>query len=223
MAHLEAFAAKRPTGMNESTRRQILGELGIEVWLLRAARPAGGQPEAGAGSASVAGAPPPRATQRTPARVRPSLPPARPVAAANARTEAVRSLTVLALACPGVLLTLTGTPSRRDLRLARDLLAAATGRWDVSPQRRAFRWPPGLPASAEGGGSNSMERALAAFIDKDIADHAVSLLLCTADVDVLLPGEWPGCRRHVIAPLEALGRDAGAKRAVWRFLCETPV
>jgi hypothetical protein len=121
---------------------------------------------------------------------------------------------------PGVLLAVTGNPSRRDLRLAFDVLAAAGGGWRATPQRRAFRWPPAAPAPTGDEAASEANRALAAFLEKDIADHGVELLLCTADVVERVPAAPPGCRRHVIPALADLGRDVAAKRALWRFICE---
>jgi hypothetical protein len=190
------------SGMNESARRQILGDLAIEVWLPRTVL----AQERRLPAAKPAIAKPPRAKQ-SPAPRRPSVTPH-------------SQLTVHSMTVPGVLLAVSGTPSRRDLRLAFDLLAAAGGTWQVTPQRREFRWPPAVPAPASDEGDSAANRALAAFLDKDIADHGVDLLLCTTDVVERVPAFLPGCRRQVIPALDELGRDAAAKRALWRFICE---
>lgn len=189
--------------MNEATRRQVLADLGIDVWRLRVS----GAPEPAAPTTEVppAAAPAPVAS-RPPTRARPSP---RPVDQ--------RAITVQSVAAPGVLLLVSGTLGRRDRRLVLDLLGAATGDWQGRPQIRPFQWPPALPS---GVAAASAASALRAFVDKDVADHGVTALVHTADLASLLPPPeaWPGCRRHVIDSLPALGQDPAGKRALWRFL-----
>ena len=200
--------------MNEATRRQVLADLGIDVWRLRDStvpEPAA-QPVSRPVAVDPVAAPGPVVA---PVRARPASPP---------RSLAQPVLSLQSIAVPGLLLLVGGTLGRRDRRLVLDLLGAATGDWDLKPAVRQFQWPPALPAGAADAAAQDVpaERALRAFIDKDIGDHAVSVLICTADVAAVLPGPdaWPGCRRHRIDSLSALGQDPAGKRALWRFLSE---
>jgi hypothetical protein len=206
--------------MKEGIRRQILADLGIDVWSLRAPpvpaapAPSGATPEPAAPAQPAAAAPVPAAP--APAALTPV------VKRAVSAPAAAAPLTVLSIALPGVLMLVTGAPTQRELRLAADLLAAAAGDWRARPAMRRFRWPPELPAgaAAEAAASASagVERALRAFVDKDVADHRVGTMLCTADLAARLGAGWPGCRIRVIMPLAELGQDPAGKRALWEFL-----
>lgn len=207
--------------MNEATRRQVLADLGIDVWRLRVSGTTDAVPAASRREAPVALAPVPAASPPAAAATLPSR------AASPARTRARPSpgpvdqvaIAVQSIAAPGVLLLVSGTLGRRDRRLVLDLLGAATGDWQHKPVLRVFQWPPELPTDAPGTGG-SAERALRAFVDKDLVDHGVTALIHTADLAALLPGPeaWPGCRRHVVESLSALGQDPAGKRALWQFL-----
>ncbi len=210
--------------MREATRRQILSDMGIVVWRLRAseplpvreaaAAPAGG-PAPDAGSRQSSPAPAPRST---PDARRPPVPPPtrRPVPPTAAE---VRPWSAVSLAVPGVVLLGDGAGSRRDLRLARDILAAATGDWRAKPVRRRFAWPDGLThdavTAADGG-----RRALNAFVGKDLEDHQARLLLCVEPLASLLPPQPSQCRLLIIPRLAALAHDVSAKRALWQALVD---
>ncbi|HEX7037523.1 MAG TPA: hypothetical protein VF210_17270 [Pseudomonadales bacterium] len=128
---------------------------------------------------------------------------------------------MLSLAAGDVVLLVDGGPSRRDLRLAQDVLAAATGDWRTRPARRPFRWPPELgDAAAVAAAPDAGARALRAFVAKDVADHGAKLLLCTDAVRPRLGDDWPDVRLLVMPSLEQLGRDPDAKRALWSALAE---
>jgi hypothetical protein len=70
-------------------------------------------------------------------------------------------------------------------------------------------------------GADALRRALEAFVDKDLADHGASLLLCSEMLADQLPDRWPDCRRVIVPPLDRLGRDAALKRALWQTLRQT--
>ncbi len=216
--------------MRESTRRQILADLGIVQWRLRAAE---GEirrqaPAAEAEPApAAADLPPERARTPNPApqAARPpeaetmAEPRAAPAEASDPEAQAPWS--ALSLADGRVVLIIDGECSQRDLRLARDILAAACGDWAGKPSSRRFDWPPGGGVRAAAGGAAAARRALAAFVDKDLADYQGRLLLCTEPLAELVPQPSAPCRRLVIPRLDTLGRDAEAKRALWGFLAGT--
>jgi hypothetical protein len=178
--------------MNEATRRQILADMGITRWRLRAAQARG-----------------PREVDL--ASVRES--PAAPVADQG-------RWSVLSLALGDAVLLVDGESSRRDLRLAQDVLAAATGDWRKRPAARRFHWPPDVAGGGVQPAADAGRRALNAFVDKDLGDHAARLLVCTEPLAPRLEESWPGCRRLVIPALDVLGREAAAKRSLWRILGE---
>ena len=113
-----------------------------------------------------------------------------------------------------------GDASRRDLRLAMDVLGAAAGDFRAKPASRRFDWPPPGAEStvADGGSGQAGARALLAFVDKDLADHGVRRVLCTAGLDGRLPPLPAGVERVIVPELAALGPDPAAKRALWQTL-----
>lgn len=181
--------------------------MGITQWHLRvapgeareAARPEAWQPPE---------APPPEA-------------PPEPQAPASERTApaaAASPIAVVSLALGGVVLLAEDVRSRRDRRLARDVLAAAAGDFVTRPAARRFHWPPQGAGDAVAADAASGDRALRAFVDKDLADHGAALLLCTESVARRLGDERPGCRRVTMPDLATLGRDVGGKRALWQAI-----
>jgi hypothetical protein len=223
--------------MRRAIQRQILADLGITWWHLRvppgtpsvdaepaaarapdlapsaAARAALEAPAPTSGSARV-DEPPPAAKAQQPSAAR------RPVAdmPAEAQPFAVQSLIL-----GGVLLLVEDSRSRRDRRLAGDVLGAAAGDYRSRPVARRFCWPPEGAGDAVAGDADSGDRALRAFVDKDIADHGARLLLCTAPVAPRLGEGWPGCRQVTLPELATLARDVEAKRALWQALAEAAV
>ncbi|MFU8816387.1 MAG: hypothetical protein ACNA7W_13640 [Pseudomonadales bacterium] len=204
--------------LTPASRRQILEHMGVDVWRLRVplgapAKVAGapakatGAPVEALGASNIVGAEVPVAVTPQPdARPQPSRKP----------QPAVETLSVLLLSLGGCILLIEGSPSRRDQRLATDVLSAACGDWKAKPTTRHFDWPPAgglLEADAD-----APLRALEAFVDKDVADHQARLLLCPESVSARLSNRWPGCRRVVIPPLDQLGRDGALKRALWQTM-----
>jgi len=124
---------------------------------------------------------------------------------------------VVALSSCGVTLLLERPPAGRDARLARDLLAAATGQWDLDPALRQFDWPPAFDIPG-GAGGIAAERALRAFVEKELADQASQLLLPTEVVAGRLGAAAHAAEQLVIPDLPELGRDSVEKRRIWARL-----
>jgi hypothetical protein len=127
-------------------------------------------------------------------------------------------ISVLSIALAGTLVLVDGASSRRDLKLARDVAAAASGDWQARPVSRRFDWPPAVPGDGVPPAADAGRRALNAFVDKDLGDHEARLLLCIEPLARLLPESFSGCRRLVMPALDVLGREAEAKRALWQAI-----
>lgn len=235
--------------MLDDRHRRILRQMNVDVWVLRAAP---GQGRAGrAPDVAVEAQPAAAAAALRAALDRTSTPPTvagRPAAApaaAPAPTPAPAPLPdipgavsdaaggqpfeVVSVALPGVVLLLDGAVSRRDMRLARDLVSAVAGDWNRQPERRRFVWPPTsgvLPGSAGDAhpdrAGSAASRALRAFADKHLEDHRARLLICAGQVGERLADDWDGVRLLRIAALSQLGRDAAAKRRLWAELARVP-
>ncbi len=213
----------------DARRRQILEDLGIDQWRLRgaAAESVGSVP---AVTVSVA-APRTSGTPASPGRAAAAtaaapgeLKEARE--AAGGETDAPQRVpaeapseawSVLSLVSAGIVLLVDGASSRRDLRLAMDILAAASGGRRAKPSSRHFAWPPDGTGTMVGGGAGAARRAFAAFVDKELGDHGAALLLCEEPLTARLP-ERGGLVRVEIPPLEQLGRDVDGKRRLWETL-----
>lgn len=212
--------------MRESTRRQILADLGIVQWRLRVAegeipRQAPAAEQAPAATQEPAAEPAP-AAERAPESETVAEPEPRTESPEVVEAEAQTPWAALSLAAGGVVLLVDGASSQRDLRLAMDILAAACGDWAGKPSSRRFDWPPGGAARAAAGGAAAARRALAAFVDKDLTDHQARLLVCAESLAEFVPQPSASWRRLVIPELDTLGRDAEAKRALWEALAGTP-
>jgi len=225
--------------MEQRARRQILADLGIVPWRLRvlagavesepAADPGAGEPArpgdvAGERAAAadtdatvtVAEAEPtPAVDQAATVHDTPA-----PAAAQPADEPREAPWSALSLVSGGALLLVEGDATRRDLRLAMDVLGAAAGDFAARPASRRFDWPPpGAVRTLAGAGSaQAGERALLAFVDKDLSDHGVRRVLCTAALDARLPALPEGIDRVTLPELATLGQDPEAKRALWQAL-----
>ncbi|MFW6092477.1 MAG: hypothetical protein ACODAC_00795 [Pseudomonadota bacterium] len=217
--------------MRDAARRQILSDMGIDIWWARGARSLPPDPDA-AGPVADSAEPPPAedsargaqalealkaATAPEPAAV-PDTPP-RPPAAVDPGPEpgpAPEPVSAISMAVPGAVMLIEDQPSKLETRLARDVLAAASGNWRARPAHRRFAWPPEVGDARLHGGPEAGRRALAAFVGKDVSDHAAGLVLCSEALAELLPEQGPGWVRVVVPALGDLGADADAKRALWR-------
>lgn len=218
--------------MHQAARLQILHDIGIDVWRLRAT-PGGSVADSPSGEAAAVLAEleiprvrEPSATRRgavdspLPAAAEP-VPEAAPSPAGAgpaAGEPAAAPWAAVSLALPGIVVVVDGASSRRDLRLAVDILAAATGDWRARPSRRRFDWPPAVSAAAVATDESAGRRAFAAFLEKDLADHGAAVLVCGGTPATHLPEAMSGATRIEIPPLDELGRDTDAKRALWRRL-----
>lgn len=225
--------------MHQAARLQILQDIGIDVWRLRAApgeSVADSQPGEAAAVLAELEIPPvrepsarPRAAVDTPLpdavedaaepvrEAAPSAVGADPAAGESAGPAAAPWAAV-SLALPGIVVVVDGASSRRDLRLAVDILAATTGDWRARPARRRFDWPPAVSAPAVATDEPAGRRAFAAFLEKDLADHGAAVLVCVETLAAHLPEAVSGATRIDIPPLDELGRDTDAKRALWQRL-----
>jgi len=217
--------------MEQSARRQILADLGIVPWQLRVLAGALGSP----GSVEAddterdlqpAASEPPARRERPSAATQPSIEAgvsAEPRTGAEPGTAAEpreASWSALSLVSGGALLLVAGDASRRDLRLAMDVLGAAAGDFRAKPASRRFDWPPpgAEGALAADGSGQAGARALLAFVDKDLADHGVRWVLCSAGLEERLPPLPEGVDRVTVPELATLGQDPDAKRALWQAL-----
>jgi hypothetical protein len=234
---------------DQSLRRQILADLGIEVWRLRTGRPSAALEAPPEAAPEVPG--PRRERMDAGAAARPRGPagglPVGPeqrgsdragaehagadraaASASGARSRAAapaEALSVLSYSAGGMTLLLGQRPAGRDARLVRDLFAAVCGRWDVDPVSRVFDWPPAV-AIPGADGEGAVDRALRAFVEKELADHQSTLVL----VEQALAGRLLTLRfageRVAIPDLARLGRDSQEKRRLWavlgRRVCSTP-
>jgi len=218
--------------LEDNVRRQILADMGIDIWRVRVGPAAAGDHVTAVNAAALAeplaGTGPERAQQPArraspaPAAVPDRKPdPANAAAPAPRRTRAaapvdpaVAPFSILAASLDGVTLLMEGRPDRRAARLVRDLLSAAAGQWSAQPVTRQFDWPPavGLP---ELSADDVSGRALLAFVDKTLTDHATWLVLVVGAAATRLPVLAPRLARLALPDLKTLGQDPAAKRQVW--------
>lgn len=215
----------------QARRTQILEDLGIDRWWLRRAATGhaapGDRPVVDPPDQRPVAVPPAASPVLTDPGAEKTLPQMAEVSRANVapaqpsgRTSAVDAWAALSLVAGGVVLLVDGSSSRRDLRLAMDVLATASGSWIDKPASRRFDWPPD-GVSTIGRGADPAGRAFAAFVDKELADHGAETLLVEETLSERLP-ERGGPVRVQIPALARLGRDVAAKRALWEILRSIP-
>lgn len=223
--------------MRQTARRQrldaILGDMGIVVWRLRSSAEARRESDSSV-AVQNAGEPVVEAVARPAAQSVVELPgsvleptAAAPTAAAPepeapaapAAGPVAEPWSALSLAQGGALLLVPADASKRDLRLAQDLVAAASGDFGGQAVARRFDWPPDMRLGEVAADAASGRRAFAAFVAKDVADHGVRVVLAVESLEAELAADaLPGCRRLIIADLGRLGQDEAAKRALWQRL-----
>ena len=215
----DAIREKTPT--LDPHRKQILKDMGIEVWRRRSAAPPPAPAEPSANDATAqrqrdapAREEPPRrrqpASKPTNAPKRPAdgagARPARPVPAASTPTDEAFRLT--ATCAQGVLVATGAFASRKQAALAADIARCAGRDWTADVKHLRFDWPlPGITGAAA--------PALRAFLDKQMQDFAVQRPLVTASMARKIPPDAFDC--IAIPDLEQL-EDADAKRELWRLL-----
>jgi len=134
-------------------------------------------------------------------------------------------LSVLSFSAAGMTLLLAQRPTGREARLVRDLFAAVSGRWDIDPVSRAFDWPPAV-AIPGADGPGAADRALRAFVEKELADHGSALMLVEQALAARLRTLRFVGEQIAIPDLARLGRDSQEKRRLWAVLgrrASTPV
>ena len=197
-------------------RRQILEDLGIEVWRqrhrgaaaqAREAKPHLEEPLPRRRAAPKAGA------HRRPAEVGAHGQPAgpgtepqrRPLVAATPTDEA---FTLIATCADGALVATGAFANRKQAALAGDIARCAGRDWTASVKQVRFDWPlPGITGKADA--------ALGAFLEKQMQDFAAPRPLVTASMAEKIP---PGAFDFMAIPdLEQL-EDPQAKRQLWRQL-----
>lgn len=218
----DAIREKTPT--LDPHRKQILEDMGIEVWRRRSAAPKPAPAQPSAHTAAAAGPQPRRGTparegpqrQRQPAST-PTNAPKRPAAAAGARLERPppaaatptdEAFALTATCAQGVLVATSAFANRKQAALAADIARCAGRDWSADLKQLRFDWPlPGITGAAA--------PALCAFLDKQMQDFAVQRPLVTASMARKIPPDAFDC--IAIPDLEQL-EDADAKRELWRRL-----
>jgi hypothetical protein len=213
---------------------QILSEMAIDVWRLRAdshrqdfievaanAEEVGGdagqiRQEAGLTSPGIQEQTSP-AAESTAATLVPGDPgePAEP-GMAESDAGPVPEFNVVSLADEGGLLLFQSADLKSPRRFAVDLLAAATGRWSRDYRQLVFAWP---QAGIENTNA-SMVKALAAFVEKQINDAPSNRVLVTAELFQRLDRSWPAVDIQKIPEIDKLMVDAELKKVVWLEISE---
>ena len=216
----DAIREKTPT--LDPHRKQILEDMGIEVWRRRRAapKPAPAKPSTRTAAAAQrrrgapAGEGPQRRRQPTST---PTNAPRRPAAAAGASLERQppaaptptdEAFALTATCAQGVLVATGAFVNRKQAALAADIARCAGRDWSADLKHLRFDWPlPGITGAAA--------PALCAFLDKQMQDFAVQRPLVTASMARKIPPDAFDC--IAIPDLEQL-EDADAKRELWRRL-----
>lgn len=207
--------------MNLSDRkRALLTEMGVDVWVLRSARPVAppAQPEAASGRPEVKARRTLSQPVTPPAPVRDSSPdPAIAVSVATtevAKAPPVPPFRVACFAKGDVLMLVEPGTAKAAVRFALDLLSAASGIWGGELDRLDFDWPqPGIENNA-----STRSRALGAFVAKQMGDRDPGLVLVGQEVAERLEQIPAGCL--MLPPLGALMTQGELKRQVWAQLQE---
>lgn len=125
----------------------------------------------------------------------------------------------MSVALPGVVVLLEDLSSKRDARLVRDLVTAAVGNWSQPPVQRRFSLPLDAGKGADPEQVSAVDRALRAFVDKDLQDHQARVVLYVGSVAQRLPDSWPDLRVIRVPDLAGFSRDPKAKQVLWAELC----
>ena len=203
----------------DSRRTQILNDMGIETWCLRSTAAVAGRSRPKSGTPVRA-----KAGNAPSSRKAPPAPPKRQQPPAAQRTQAARhrptdrsageSFTVTAFCTAaeegGALLACGSLEGRGEAALAADIVRCMCRNWSATVKRIEFRWP--LP-----GVFGAPEPALAAFLDKQLQDFAVTHALATASAAAKVP---PVDLDFITIPDLAQIDGPDAKRALWQQLQE---
>jgi len=199
--------------MNLSDRKKTyLREMGVDVWQLR--RPASARDQKIPIEQAVSPQPTERALRHGSTHQPETAPPVeRPsVPAAASKAPAIPPFSVVCLAKGDVLLLIDPGQTKAALRFALDLLSAASGIWGGELDQLSFDWPqPGIDNNAA-----SRNRALGAFLAKQIGDRVPSLVLMGQEVADRLEHTPDDCL--ILPPLGALMTQGELKRELWARL-----
>jgi hypothetical protein len=205
---------------------QILSEMAIDVWRLRADGPRQDFIEVAAEVGSDAGQIRQEAVVASPGVQQQTSPAAEATAATSvpgdpgesakpgvAESDAgpVPEFNVVSLSNEGGLLLFQSADLKGSRRFAVDLLATATGRWSRDYRQLVFAWP---QAGIENT-NTSMVKALAAFVEKQINDAPSNKVLVTAELFQRLDRSWPAVDIQKIPDIDKLMVDAELKKVVW--------
>lgn len=195
-------------------KRQLLRDLGIDVWVLRSSPETLSKESThrSQGASVVAAV--------TPAEVRFDPSPQTVERSVREPVEKSDSDTIIDVACvsaPGVLLLLDSPQPvqarRSGGRLVTDLLATTTGDWQITVRETQFRWPPAGVAKLQ---SQDGSRALGAFVEKQMQECGARWVLATDTVIDWLADGLLGDKLIGIPPIQDLGADGEQKRLLWR-------
>ncbi len=197
-------------------RHRLLSDMGIQTWYLRrtGAEVADVGPVSGSDVITRDQEPANAAVARTgidPAPRGESAARAAKLATAETRAAASQheeSFTVVALGVQGALLIAGGVTRAGDAALANDVVRALRRDWSVTARKAQFTWPQAAASGDPG-------LALAAFVEKQMEDHAAGMLLVTESVAARLGAD--AGRFVTIAEVETLS-DPRNKAALWRRL-----
>lgn len=192
----------------DARRRRILELMGVSVWTLRQGAAVGSLPSSDVSPEIVPGR-----VESSPVRPEPAGLPA--VASAQKEEPAGSIISLSCLIADTVMMLVSPAP-HVSRRFCRDVLAAASGRWNLEPRVMSFAWPdPGL-AGGEVAGETQGWRAFKAFMERQLSESQTSILLCGESLIARLPPLPDGCRVVVLPDLAGSGVEA--KRALWREL-----
>jgi hypothetical protein len=127
------------------------------------------------------------------------------------RPTPIAPFVVVSLIKQDVLLLMAPRDLEASRRFARDVLAAATGVRGGESGQRVFDWPqPGIENSAA-----SLNRALGAFVAKQISDNDSGMTLIGAELLDRLDGFEITDNTLVMAAIDELMTSAELKRKLW--------
>ncbi len=211
--------------------RTLLNAMGIDVYRLRhgdagEALPAAETERARQPAGKLKDALPPVPLPGAAAPVTPAAPaPGSEPGLTGTRVDAgpaIAPFTVLCLRKAGGLVIMeadaAGSPRQKaERRFAVDLLAAATGAWGGDSEAVAFDWP----QAAIDNTAHAQQKALGAFLAKQLSDAEATVVLMDEGLTARLPeGRVPGHAEAavLVPPLTAVMSDAALKRRLWQTL-----
>lgn len=219
-------------GGRESQRHRLLADMGIDVWVLRGETGSPSPPKP-MPAATVQSQPVPVVPVRAPAPaasvavveavvdVPGSDSDPEPQSASTETAVPAKDLQVVCLVSPEVLMLVDdGNADRRRLLVdifmaAAGIVAAADSASEAFDSQDPSRLPKEL-AFSWNGDEQSQWRALGAFVDKQLLDHAPKLIICSTGLSGHLPGRAGASRLIELPVLAELGKRVELKRRLWQ-------